>query len=200
MGTLILNKYFFSMVLMFSLAQYVGAAVIVTTDKDESVLESIKGFDAGPLGIVDMDFAGDTFNAAFGTDPKPKGYLFSETYDEAFAIASRIQALLTDYNSKTDTRIRWVMNQNPEAEREKPSYLDVAYNVTPTIAGNLLISSTAGRDEWSDPFQESNFHRDHTYFNYARMTRAKGIPEPGALALLAIGFCVFGVIRIRCKI
>ena len=163
-----------------------NASMIITTSGDDSIVEAILGFDAGPLGIVDIDFGGNTFDLAFGTDPVPADFLFASSKPEALAFITNIAAELNLYNASAATNADSVDNVIEGAGTDIVSYINVAYDVTATSNGVWQINySTSGG--WSDPSGGDIFSRDTSNFTYARMTAASVVPIPAAAWLFSSG-------------
>lgn len=110
--------------LLMLLPSAAQATLIVTTPGDDSVLEAILDFDAGPLGLVDMDFGGNHFNLAFGTDAVPAGFLFSSTRPEALSLITSIQTALNLHNAGASTPISRVKNSVLGAPVPLTSYIN----------------------------------------------------------------------------
>ena len=121
---------------IFALSCHLASASIIVTDSsDDSALLAIRGFDAGSLGIVDMDFGGSSFNDAFGTATLPAGYLFTNSRVEAMQILNDISDLLNNYNASASTAITKVVNSvGGTAFYQR---FNIAFNVQPSANGHV---------------------------------------------------------------
>ena len=181
-----------AVLILFATPKAAFASLIVTTPGNDSVLEAILDFDAGPLGIVDMDFGGISFNIAFGTDAAPAGFLFPTTSSEALAIITDIRDLLNSYNATAPTSITSVLNSIINPAYPTTWFLDIAYNVSPEMYG-LHQTSWFGAG-WVSSHDIPAYPRTGNTLNFARMTAAASapVPVPATFALFGLGLAGLG--------
>lgn len=180
----------FSILLLAS--SNVQASIIVTADGDDSVLLSILGFDAGSLGIVDIDFGGSSFDSAFGTDASPSGFLFTNSGTEARTLLDRLSNLLNTYNSSASTPITQILDSvfGTAAPLTLRSRFNVAYNVNSFAFGHHR--SFFSNASWNWNAGTTSLARFVGEPSFARMTAATSVPAPATLVLLALGLVLAG--------
>ena len=178
--------------LMMLASSYAQASIIVTADGDDSVLLAILGFDAGSLGIVDIDFGGSSFDSAFGTEASPSGYLFTNSGIEARAILDSMSSLLNSYNSSASTPITQILDSvfGTTAPLTLRSRFNVAYGVNAFAIGHQRSSFNGSSWNWNA--STSSLARFVGEPSFARMTAATTVPAPATLALLIFGLALAG--------
>ncbi|MDT0595405.1 hypothetical protein [Glaciecola petra] len=172
---------------MIIVSNHVNASVITTLNGDDSVLVSITGFNAGSLGLVDIDFGGSSFNSAFGTDAAPAGYLFTNSSTEARAIMDSLSALLNDYNSLAATPISQIFDSvvSTASTTILRSRFNVGFNVNSFAMGHQRSFFNGG---WNFNASTSSLGRNVGEPSFARMSAANTVSTPTILFLLTIGF------------
>ena len=186
--------------------------ILVTDPNNDSVLVKILGFDAGPLGIVDIDFAGRRFNDAFGHDPSPAGFLFAATQGDALTITEALRNLLNTYNSTAATPVTQVYNSVYGFALKQPAMDDsifVAFAVTASDYERYRLRNYGviqpGSSSWDVPSYRPSASRTKTTPIFARMTASAmtapavevSVPEPGTAVLF--GACLVGLALTRRK-
>lgn len=175
--------------MMMIASSNVQASIIVTADGDDSVLLAILGFDAGSLGIVDIDFGGSSFDSAFGTGTPPSEYLFTNSGVEARTILDNISALLNSYNLSAATSITQIFDSviSTSTATTLRSRFNVAYSVNSFAIGHHRSFYNTG---WNWNASTSSLARFVGEPSFARMTAAaqvSTVPAPATLMLFCIG-------------
>lgn len=202
-----MKKILLSCISILFFYSYVCATPIIVTDpSNDRLLTEILNFDAGSLGIVDIDFGGVTFNQAF-SDLGRDAYLFPTSKIEVQDIMNDISTLL---ESPTYSSINSVQNAIPATGRDTSSYINLAWGFGDSSSGSMDIFHVAAyyltTDTISIPPDNHWSSANSSYYNYMRMTpatpdAASPVPEPSTMILFGLGLlCLTGTGRKLSKI